>query len=202
MEVEYSSFIDRVIVGISKIFNADFRAKFKELKKSDETYVFNKNNDGNNSFSTDGNKLYINYSKTKEMKDGGYGTFSLLRHETEHAVQFEFGEIGFENKDMGWGTVDAYNNYFEHRVWSAVNYDIGDELKAQDVGALGIVKGGSDRHRWFTNPDGTSVPESTRRKRLQNTPAYQSLPSGPQNNTNTEKVKNFYQYALPCRPRN
>ena len=61
-------------------------------------------NEGNNVLTTDGEKLYINYSAEQKQKDGegdGSTVFSVLRHEIEHAVQFEYGELGFGTNEKG-----------------------------------------------------------------------------------------------------
>ncbi len=127
--MEYASFFDRINVFLTKVFNPEFRKNFKELKNSKETYVFKENVVGDNSFTTDGNKLFINYSLVQGDKEAGYTLFSNMRHETEHAMQFEYGEIGFANTGG---------------EWTPVNYDINDEIKAQNVAASGpsYAKGG------------------------------------------------------------
>ena len=205
MIVEYNSFRDRWNSFWLRVTDDEYRRQFRELKKSEEIYVINFNKEGVNNFATDGNKLFVNYSMTNKAKEAGNTIFSLLKHEFEHAVQFEHGEIGFENKDMGWGTVDRDGNYYEHRKWSAINYDLHDELHAQDRMSKGTVwKGDSDRARWpyeYINGEKRFALPQTRLERLQNTPGYNTLPLGPINNTNTERVKNSYQYALPYKLR-
>ncbi|MDR0206084.1 MAG: hypothetical protein LBI45_02345 [Bacteroidales bacterium] len=205
MIVEYGSGRDKWHSFWLRVFDKQYREDFRELMRSEEIYVLNYNGDGKNHLSTDGNKLYVNYSMTDVAKKAGQSIYSLLKHEFEHSVQFEHGEIGFENKDMGWGTVDRDGNYFEHRKWSAINYDVHDELNAHNKGASGTSwKSGTERSFWsreFVNGEWRDVPKSTQLERLQNTPGYNTLPLGPINNTNTEKEKNYYKYALPYRLR-
>ncbi|MDD6583065.1 MAG: SpvB/TcaC N-terminal domain-containing protein [Bacteroidales bacterium] len=121
-EVEYNSFEDKLIVFISRIFDRSFRDKFNELKKSNEVYVFAKGNHivGNTEsespfLSTDGKRIFINYFLSNDGKLGGETIFSMLKHETEHAMQFEYGEIGFANMN---GT------------WCPIAYDLSDEYNA------------------------------------------------------------------------
>ena len=121
-EVEYNSFEDKLIVLISRIFDRSFRDKFNELKNSNEIYVFAKGDHTVNTvqterpfLSTDGEKIFINYSLSNDAKLGGETIFSMLKHETEHAMQFEYGEIGF-----------AYIN----GTWCPIAYDLSDEYNA------------------------------------------------------------------------
>ncbi|MBO7491040.1 MAG: RHS repeat-associated core domain-containing protein [Bacteroidales bacterium] len=135
-EIEYNSFSDRIIVGLLKIFDSGFRKQFKELKKSEEIYVFKKNDDGLNDFITDGNKLFIQYSSQpkkgseKSPKDEDQTIFSLLRHETTHAIQFENGKLGF---------------YKNGETWVPICYDITDEVEAWENQNKGS--------RWSSNPE-------------------------------------------------
>ena len=70
-EIEFNGLIDIVYVFCESIFNKDFRNQVKELKKSEETYVFKFNNVAENNFTTDGEKLFINYSNIeKDSKTG------------------------------------------------------------------------------------------------------------------------------------
>ncbi len=120
-KIEYNSFIDRLIVGLQKNFNRNFMKQFQELKKSDEIYVFKRNKEGDNSFTTDGNKLYINYSidDNDNSKKEGQTIFTYLRHEATHGIQFEYGELGF-----------VYNQ--QDNYWMPINYDIMDEYEAHN----------------------------------------------------------------------
>jgi hypothetical protein len=193
MEVEYNSFKDKVVTFFARIVDKDFRAKFKKLKKSDETYVFNNNDKGNNSFSTDGNKLFINYSLTKEAKAAGQDMISMVKHETTHGVQFEHGELGFENTASGW---------------SAISYDIMDEYEAhtsQNGGSSITTIPGSSREWWKGSYDANNNfverTPSERIESLQNVPNYGRLPLGPVNNSNSGKVKNNQFYMLPYKSR-
>ena len=199
--IEYESFRDRWRSFWLRITDEEYRRQFRELRRSREIYVIKYNDDGKNRLSTDGNKLFVNYSMTDEAKTYGETRYSLLKHEFEHAIQFEHGELGFEHKDMGWGTVDGNGNYFEHREWKPVNYDIFDELKAQDRGASGSSwKSGTERDLWFKERVGDvweSTSESTRIERLRNTSGYHNLPIEHLNNQNDVKVKDYYFYLLP-----
>ena len=58
-----------------------------------------------------------------------------LRHETEHAVQFEYGEVGF----------DRTNNPEGSWEYSGVNFDLMDEVRARDIGYSGWI--------WNSDPD-------------------------------------------------
>ena len=120
-EVEYSSFQDRCFVLAARILSKGFRMRYNDLKDSKEVYVFNYNDKGINKLTTDGDKLYINYSVDQTSKKEGSTVISLLRHETEHAVQFEYGEVGFQKDKNG--------------KWCSMNFDIDDELKARDFEA-------------------------------------------------------------------
>ena len=186
-EVEYNSFIDRLIVGLQKFFNKDFRKQFKELKKSDETYVFRKNKEGNNNFTTDGNKLYINYSMDDngESKKAGQTIFTHLRHETTHGIQFEYGELGF-----------VYNK--QDNYWMPINYDIMDEYEAfnsQNYGFRWNTIDKSTRDIWTRKSTTTEYKIDALKK------AYPLIPLEPLENTNTEKRKDTKCYALPHRQR-
>mgnify|MGYP003417759428 FL=1 len=185
-EVEYNSFADRIIVGVLRIFDNGFCKQFRELKKSEETYVFNKNNDGENSFTTDGNKLFINYSMADDgkSKNAGQTIFSNLRHETTHAIQFEYGEIGFMSSGIG--------------KWLPFAYDLADEYEAhnnQNRGYRRHNKVDNSRRKW------NNVNKESKIRALRNVPAYSKLPSEPQNCSNDIKVKTGSFYALPYRKR-
>lgn len=80
MEVEYSSLIDRLLVGIERVFNKGFRVRFHDLKTSNETYVFNYNDKGINKLTTDGEKLIINYSLDDLSRKEHSTRLSLLKH--------------------------------------------------------------------------------------------------------------------------
>lgn len=199
-EVEYNSFADRILVGLHRLFNGKFRQQFKELKNSEETYVFNKNNDGNNSFTTDGNKLYINYSidDNGKSKNAGQTVFSNLRHETTHAIQFEYGEIGFSFRGIGYGIIDRDGNYFELKKWQPFAYDLTDEYEAHNNQNFGF--------RWNSgiNDSRSQWKKSNREIRmqgLQNTKGYVNLPNRPLNCPNDVKIKSDNYYALPHRDR-
>ena len=184
-EVEYNSFADRIIVGVLRIFDNGFRKQFRELKKSEETYVFNKNNDGKNSLTTDGNKLFINYSMADDgkSKNEGQTIFSNLRHETTHAIQFEHGEIGF---------------VCSSGKWSPIAYDLADEYEAhnnQNRGYRRHNKVDNSRRKW------NNVNKESKIRALRNVPAYSKLPIEQQNCPNKQKEHTSNSYALPYRKR-
>ncbi len=180
--VKYNSFSDRVIVGLSSLTNSGFRQNFKDLKNSNETYVFKNNDKGDNSFTTDGNKLYINYSSTEKTRTEGQTIFSNLRHEITHGVQFEHGETGFKNTPKGW---------------SAILYDIFDELEAHDAQ-------NTSNFQWSSKPDGSREAWKTKTEVekldiLKNT--YPEIGTTYQSNPYNEKRKDNRLFVLPCRDR-
>ncbi len=128
-KVEYHSFRDRLKTAWNRLSNSSFRANFNILKKSSETYVFKgttkSKSKGNGFLSTDGTKIYVNYTFNGGDKDAGSGRSTSLLHETEHGVQFEHGEVGFQNT----GTASAPN-------WVPIFYDMTDELKAFQAGSM------------------------------------------------------------------
>ena len=70
----------------------------------------------------DGKTININFHVPKEgYKTVDEGKYSTLYHETEHGVQFEFGEVGFR-----------YNK--EIKKWVFFNIDITEEIKAHEWG--------------------------------------------------------------------
>ena len=199
--VEYNSFRDRVKVGVSSILSKDFRADLKELKKSDETFVFNGSKSGEGGhFSTDGDKLYINYTFNSTDSDLGSGRATSLFHETEHGIQFEHGEIGFINRGGGWSTLGL---------------DITDELGAMhaQTKAPGSRKYNIDGTKTFTGHlndlTGTyneSTPNTTIQTdrtlllnfyRSQPTLNYHTIPSRVINSTSSNKVKNSSIFIKP-----
>ena len=125
-EVEYDSFFDRCYVFVARICSKGFRMRYNDLKDSKEVYVFNYNDNGDNKLTTDGEKLFINYSLDPASRKDGSTIISLLMHETEHAVQFEYGEIGFQKDESG--------------KWQSLNFDINDELKAREFESSSIFK--------------------------------------------------------------
>ena len=101
--------------------DANFKKNFKALKKSEETYVFEKvDGNGGGGTTTDGENILINYSEGQQNSPLGVGPLTSLLHETEHAVQFENGEFGFA---------------FIQGSWRPIGLDIGDELKAFQAGS-------------------------------------------------------------------
>jgi len=188
MEVEYASFSDRLITGLARIFNPQFRKDFKTLKKSEETYVFNHNAEGKNNFTTDGDKLFINYSMTSDFKKEGATIFSNMRHESEHAMQFEHGEIGFSNIGVGW---------------TILNFDIHDEIKARDVEYSGSsFRSGILNHKWGEARDKGGVDAvNAKIEILQGASSYKNLPLVPMDNSNKQRIKSPMFYMLPKKER-
>jgi len=111
--VEYHSFRDRIRTFSARIGNNQFRKNFKTLKKSEETYVFNGNkSESGGSLTTNGDKLFINYQFNSKDNTTGDAKSTSLIHETEHGVQFEHGELGFEKKGNQWSaTVDIIDEF-------------------------------------------------------------------------------------------
>ena len=185
-EVEYTSVMDWIRVSFQRIINSDFRVRFNDLKASEETYVFNGyKGDGEKGgeLTTDGDKLYINYNTWINDEQGTHGLVNL-RHETEHAVQFEYGEVGFEKKDNG--------------KWHVINNDLLDEVNARDFGYSGFM--------WNSDPEKNvrnSWSGTTQEKidHLSRQKSYEEWSASPQNNINETKIKTETQYMLPHRQR-
>lgn len=71
------------------------------------------------SISSDGAQINIKFKLIENsVTDGKY---TSLYHETEHGLQFEHGEIGFEKTEDGLWALDA-------------TYDVNDEVKAFEAG--------------------------------------------------------------------
>ena len=192
-EVEYTSLMDWIRVSFQRIVNSDFRVRFNDLKASKETYVFHGYRGvgkKGGELTTDGEKLYINYNTWRNDEQGTHGLVNL-RHETEHAVQFEYGEVGF----------DRTNNPEGNWEQSAVNYDLMDEVKARDVGYMGWIWDSDPeknvRNSWIAYGDS----DQKKMNHLSKSTAYRNWPLTPLNNTNTVKIKSSTQYMLPHRPR-
>ena len=189
MEVEYSSFADRILVFIERVFNKGFRLRFNDLKKSTETYVFNGYTEDGGSggeFTTDGNKLYINYNMWKN-EEQGTNSIVNLKHETEHAVQFEYGEIGF---DISMSPNKSWES-------SGVNVDLYDEVKARDFGFEGLImnpKKDNVRNSWQGDVQ-------TKINHLSNQNGYSNWSKISEVNKNEEKIKTDSQYMLPYHER-
>jgi len=189
-EVEFNSIIDVVYTFCERIVNKDFRSKFNELKKSDETYVFNFNTEAKNSLTTDGEKLFINYSDKIKDNDGnilegenrgGYNAFSNLRHETTHGVQFEHGEIGFK-----------YNN--SNSNWDPILYDVHDELEAHVSGAGNFTWDATTLRSEFQDM-------SEDKQMISMKKTYTDIEQDMKLNNPGGKVKNDKYFVLPYKPR-
>ncbi len=112
-DVKYNKVGDRFRIFFGRILNKDFRKEFKELKKSENLYIFKlEDNSKTNSKGQFDYKPYqgkdelvIGYSLTKSsLKDRawGQGRWALIYHETKHAIQFEKGRVGFVKTVKGW----------------------------------------------------------------------------------------------------
>ena len=188
-EVEYSSTKDRIIVFIAKTFNKDFKIRLDDLKSSNETYLFKcykKENGKGGEVTTDGEKIIINYN-TWSNNSQGSNTFVNLEHETEHAIQFEYGEVGFDKTETNSKSWDG----------SVVNMDLYDEVAARDIGYGG----------WNFTPNADNVRNSwlgsteDKVNHLSKQAAYKNLPKTRMNNHNEVKVKDDNKYMLPHRAR-
>jgi len=132
--VKYSSFKDRFKVALGRISSKEFNKSFKELKVSEETYIFKGSKrdleDATNTddikkrldgyITTDGKNILINYLFDSRQPEAGSGKLTSLFHETEHGVQFEHGELGFLHAATDW---------------KFLSYDLGDEMKAMQAGS-------------------------------------------------------------------
>ncbi len=194
-EVEYASFKDRLTVFFERLFNKDFRIRYDDLKASQETYVFKghkKIGEKGGEVTTDGDKIYINYN-TWVNEEQGTNRWVNLRHETEHAVQFEYGENGFDKEKSPFGTWEE----------SCVNFDLMDEVNARDIGYSGFRLNSSAqknvRNSWIAY--GESNQKKMDHLKNDKKKAYKYLSYTRQNNDNKTKVKSSTQYMLPHRDR-
>jgi len=185
---------------VDSIIGNYINQRFNDLQKSEETYVFKRyrSNGKGGEFTTDGDKLFINYN-TKYNEEQGAGFMSNLRHETEHAVQFEYGELGFDVSVSPHGTWEQ----------SAINFDLDDEYKAREFGYSSSTIGSNPdrnvKYSWLyaINPStGEKYSKEEKINFLQKEKGYSNLSRTPVNNPNTEKIKNNTQYILPYRERN
>ncbi len=190
MEVEYSSIEDRVKVAYLRLTSSEFRHSFKTLKKSEETYVFSGGKDKKNEFITDGEKLFINFSTTAHETEGTTWA-NNIKHESEHAMQFEHGEVGFE----------LFVNSSGESKWETMNFDLNDEFAARTKGYEGnkmTSNPGSASSMWYDNLES---PKGIER----NFDVLQNMKyvggREPKNNQNHEKIKSSTQYYMPHRKR-
>ena len=100
--------------------DTEFDELVKRLEQSDELYAFQFVKKGEadplkGGFHTDGHKLIIGYTTGKS--GFGLGKLSALFHETEHARQFEDGEIGFRFTSSGWSADRTYDIIDEAKAW-------------------------------------------------------------------------------------
>ena len=196
-DVEYNALIDRIIVGFMKLTNPRFEKRFNELDASSETYVFNYNKEGKSKLSTNGKKLFINYSMTEGLRKDGDNIFSVLNHETEHAMQFQHGEVGF-------ALSFTMNNIGQLNLeWKPVNNDINDEWNATNVGfSEGSTSNAQTvRGQWGTS--GSKVETRTQQINwLKEIPGYSTLSDDFKVNTNREKIQTKTRYQMPYTNRN
>jgi RHS repeat-associated protein len=183
-EVKYNSLIDRVFVALAFVFDSRFRENYKILKRSEETYMYRHNNQGNSSLTTDGVVIYINFSITESLKNSGYSRLNSLKHEAQHAIQFEYGKIAFLKIWM-----KSENTY----KWTPQLYDIFDEIEAQDVGARSLIalRSNTIRDQW------NKMPIEKKIENLKRVDAYKDLPVRHMNNLSRERTKNETVYARP-----
>ena len=198
-EVEYASFWDRIIIGLERIFNSYFRKTFRELKESNETYVFRKHSYNELSyFSCEGTpdkaKLYINYGMGDEQKKARETIFSQLCHETEHARQFEHGEIGFSHstKNISIALPNGGNISVSIDLWSPIAYDLIDEVNAHNASIMGF--------RWKTSEYKERGSDDARKEYLKGGRTYSKLPEFPINIPYERKRKDSHEYYLPYKP--
>ena len=197
--VEYASFWDRIIIGLEKIFNSYFRKTFHELKESDETYVFRKHSyNGLSHFSCEGTpdnaKLYINYGMGDEQKKARETIFSQLCHESEHARQFEHGELGFFHSTKNISIVLPNKDNISVSIdrWSPLAYDLNDEIKAHDASIMGF--------RWKTSEYSARGSREERKEYLKGGSTYSKLPEFSINIPYEKKRKDSHAYYLPYKP--
>jgi len=188
-EVEYNLLIDKIIVGIWRKFDASFDRRIVDLENSEETYVF-KFNLKKDEFTTDGNKLFINYT-AKSGKKQGNNLFSNIEHETEHAIQFEYGRIGFSRD----GTPDASGNFTPNLNWKPENYDINDEVEAFSYAWEFGFKFSDNNAR----SDWTAGNTEDKINMLRGS---YNLPTERLVNQNSKKIKNDFYFQMPYRNRN
>jgi hypothetical protein len=202
--VKYNSLLDRVIVSLARL-SRNFNKDFKILKASEETYVYNKTNEPASSgeTTTDGKRVYINYSLKKPTKSSGENRFSTLFHETKHGIQFEYGEIGFRY------------NFVDNKWESNSSYDIHDEVEAHDAqwrnGRIAyydkVTRSSNSTWAYIYNSQVTIggkiavIYDATDSYAGANDSYYRSLPTTFVDNVNGIKIKNRLVYALPNRAR-
>ena len=192
-KIRYSSLGDWMIVLVARCVSQDFNSKHKILKSSDETYIYHgvseyELKDGlGGEFTTDGNTLFINY-RLKGKESQGDNCFVNLLHETEHAMQFEHGELGFVNINGEW-------------LGSTESFDILDEYKAREAGYSWPIYLSDDptstsiRELWVSNNTEYNI------ALLKNSNNYADLSEGSLINKNTERIQDEKRFALPYKDR-
>jgi hypothetical protein len=191
--VEYNSFRDRWNSFWLRVFDKEYREEFRELKRSEDIFVLNFNNEGKNSFTYDGQKTFINYSLTDKIKDAGETVFSLLRHETHHGWQLLQGELGFEYKEGGSGSIQIDGIWHNFKTWQPANYDVFDERDAHTIGAGNFTwKSGTFRDEFRGMSDSKKLDNIRER--------YPKIEQNLQlNNSVDEKIKDNRFYMYPYR---
>ena len=190
-EVVYSSLGDWFRVFIARIISKNFKSSYIKLKESEETYVFEgltekEIGEGRGGeCTTDGDRIIINY-RLKGKESQGDNCFVNLLHETEHAMQFEFGEVGFVKVGDTW-------------LASLKSFDIYDEYKAREAGYSWPIYSSSNpdsiREVWKNQSEEDNI------NLLRSSETYAPLKSESLNNTNTERIHNEKEFALPHKPR-
>jgi RHS repeat-associated protein len=203
-DVEYNSAVDLMFVTAFRAINSKFDNYVKTLESSDELYTFKHNNNGKNSFGYDGKSLIISYSLTQELSSKeGCTTNSLLMHETEHAMQFEHGEVGFSRND-------ANGNLLPGGKWNLIGADLTDEWKAHDAEFRSIqnFNGPANITNQWGNPN-TGINNEVRTKDQQMfylmlDPVYSTYPLGPLNapSNQTKTIKTNTIFIKPYKQRN
>jgi len=194
-EVEHNSFKDKIYTAIAWVLSSEFRNNYKELSASEETYVFKSNKSNNSSFTTDGDKLYVNFSSKKASKSQGDNWYTDLKHETEHAMQFEYGEFGF------YGIIcSILGDEYKTSKWRSINFDLHDEVKARDKGYSSTFVLNSDPNKSSKNSWKFDNPTFDEKKQILRDAGYKG--EVPVNNSNPEKLKDNLYYMLHNRQRN
>jgi hypothetical protein len=200
--VEHNKGKDKINTTLARLFNKDFRKKYSRLKNSKEIYVFKEDKSliaGTGSFSTDGKKLIINYSKSPLGKDDeervalGISRFGSLLHEAEHALQFETGALGFEKTVKG--------------EWRSINYDIYDEVGAHnsqysmgwDYNGDESFLGNNRTVRSIYNEANIKKKINMIKNELHGEGKY-DLPEEVLNNKNKERIQSDSKFARPYNP--
>jgi len=187
------------------MFNSNIKKQYKELKQYTETYVFNGSRRGvednsSGTFSTDGDKLFINYKYGKTDPIMGEGRLSSLYHEATHATQFENGKLGFVFIFETPIQNDCDMNY---RRWVPTGYTMNDELEAWTYENLrfSLVSKNTFSEGNVTKTTVSNefmIGNKERKIQILQQLGY-NLPLIQINNENSVKIKNSFFYQMPHR---